>query len=186
MTDPQSFNPRVNFGQFKNSDPPTHLQDLDEGYLRHIAKPMADTGGSFFFKGLDWGSLARQELRRRNGGPPVSLNTEIEIPTVLDGEDLTQPPKKLPRQFDLSIGAVDDAADFLLREFITRRNKAVRFQDWIKELGQEAMRCGTKLPISAGQHGEVNHFSYLKKSFVIKTTETEHFLQQIIPHKDES
>jgi len=140
-----TFNPRVTFGKHKGDG--AKLGDLDEDYLKFLTRPMKRDDGSlgpFIHHGLDWTTLAKMELARRKGGSDFTAMdlADGSLATETDGELPQEPEKAKPREIKFTSASVNDAADLLLREFITRPDKNTRFTQWITDLAKEALRCG--------------------------------------------
>lgn len=167
-----SFDPIITFGKHKAEQ--KRLSDLDEPYLKFLTTPTKE-GTDFFHRGLNWTVLAKQELSRRKGGPPVpSPGTDPLLPSEMDDGEIPEEPKRT--ELELSVGVIDDAAEFLLKEFITRREKSMRFREWLSDLAKEALRHGERENTGVPS---ITTVRYVKHCFFFRSTNDGQLLQQI-------
>jgi len=184
------INPVYNLGRYRNQ--PMLLSELPEDYLKWVAFAKKDEP---LIRGTrNWETLAKQELERRAAGGEVTRGLEIEMdeegnefdPSLREQAvaNMAQnvkadapPPRERVSQTDtiyVTGSSIDDAADQLLKEFITRTDKKVRFIAWLEGLAKEAARLGhlltdeeaTDCPTDLRNPSPTLIYSYMGKYFL--------------------
>lgn len=136
----QLFDPIVSFGKYKEEG--LKLSELPRDYLDFLTTPTPE-GSDFVHKGINWCQVAKGEIRRRDLGLPISERQSLPI----EDEEVVFAKGSLARakteRIEPSVEAFDGAAQYLLKDFITRIDKEQSFSDWLANYVQEAVRYGT-------------------------------------------
>jgi len=133
------FDPVVSFGKYKEEG--LKLSELPRDYLDFLTTPTPD-GTDFVHKGINWCEVAKGEIQRRDLGLPISERTSLPI----EDENVVFSKAPLARakteRIEPSLEAFDGAAQYLLKDFITRPKKEQTFSAWLSNYAQEAVRYG--------------------------------------------
>jgi len=182
MIPAELFDPIVTFGKHKEDG--LKLSELSIDYVEFLATP-TDDGTDFVHRGVNWGLAARAELVRRKSGGPIP--TRKSIPTVSDEEEVKFPKSGHARAkveaVELSDEAVDGASLYLLKDFITRKDKSLGLTGWLKEYAQEAARYGVlKGTDVVSEFVEILLVDYRGNRIAIRVAKSRLTLGKIEPH----
>jgi len=175
------FDPIAAFGQYKHDG--LKLSELPISYVEFLCRPTSE-GGDFTHNGVNWALAAKAELVRRQSGGPIPTRAEMpveddDIPKPLRGS-LARAKTELA---ELSNEAIDDASMYLLKDFITRRDKSVAFTGWLKAYAQEAARYGVlKGTDVENEWVESILLDYRDHRFEIRVAKSRLTLSRIAPH----
>lgn len=156
------------------------FRDVPEGYLVWMSRPF-NTNAWILLRGVDWTTLARQEIQRRyaegfvlsktpaelgwdQGTPPPqepwegkpkgtviddgSTITVADLSAALAKPEVGFAPLAQQKQdvfVEVSLRAVDDAVNVLMKPFLLRVDKSKQFLEWLVALVDEAIRDGERL-----------------------------------------
>jgi len=174
------FDPIVTFG--KHKDEGLKLSELPVSYVEWLTKPTSE-GDDFTHKGINWGMAAKAELHRRRTGGPIPTRAQIPV----NDDDMPPPLKNAHGRAktelcELSEEAIDNASLYLLRDFITRKDKSVPFTAWLKSYAQEAARYGKLHIIEVQSTTENLILDYLDYRFEIRVARSRLTLSKIYPY----
>ena len=160
------YDPIIGFGKYK--DQGMRLSEIPVDYLAWLTTP-TDSGEPFTFKGENWCELAKSEIHRRKEGLPIP--TAKPLPIEPEEVDLSKPVKdpKIRARTEriwLTFDAVDNAAELLLKDFITRPEKSETFCLWLSNYAKEAAQYGDLKGIDA-VNPQVDILMYVYRGVVL-------------------
>jgi len=178
------YDPIVGFGMYKEAG--HKLSELPTDYVQYLASTPVEDGVDFTHNGVNWTQSAKTELARRKSGGPIP--TREMMPTIDEGlEEVKFPKSGLARAkveaVALSDGAIDGASLYLLKDFITRKDKSVGLSTWLRGYAQEAARYGAlKGTDVVSEWVEILLLDYRGNRIAIRVAKSRLTLEKIEPH----
>lgn len=153
------IDPIISFGKHKG----IRLSEAPADYLQWVAFGKKEQG-PINHGGRDWEKLAAAELDRRKNRAPLAQGLQIQTDVNLDADGKEEERDKI-KPSDLvtvTIESVNDAADHLLKEFIVRTDKKMKFSEWLVDLSKEAAKHGEHV----GRIGDNIEYRYMERKFL--------------------
>ena len=181
------WDPVVGFGKHKPEG--LKLSELPQDYVKFLSRP-TDDGGDFVHGGVNWTQATRAELIRRSAGGPIPkkapLPVEEDEDYKLQFQSKSAHARVKTEMINISLGAVDSAIRYLLKDFITRKDKSELFIDWLRKYAQEAARYGKLLWTDVENEWVENlALSYRGYVFEVRVAKEKLTLGRVAPLEDD-
>lgn len=169
----------IPFGKHQGED----FKSLPSDYLTWMARER-NNKGDVIRNGVNWTEEALQELAKRGSTPRgVPAKPKVEqsslpwssdkvdfdspVPVVDATESPTDYAVRMVRsgEFELGVAAIDDAVDFLMKEYLLRVARQDKFSVWLKNyIVEEAGHKTTKMDRVTDQSGKMWAVDFTSKT----------------------